>query len=166
MSRLRELKLCDLEYMYEIINEPEVASNFLFTRYPFSKESLEAFIKNSWRNTKDVHYAIVNGNDEYIGTVSLKNINYIDKNAEYAIVVRKKYWGQKYAYEATKAIINYGFDKLNLNKIYLNVLSSNTRANLFYEKFGFIKEAIFKEHVYINGKYEDLVWFSIFKKSY
>ena len=164
MVRLRELQIDDLGYMYEIINDQEVAKNFLFTRYPFSKEKLINFIKNSWEDTNNIHYAIVDQNNEYIGTISLKNINYLDKNAEYAIFVRREYWGQKYAYEATKTIIRYGFETLNLNKIYLNVLASNIRANRFYEKFGFIKEAVFREHVYIQGRYEDLNWFCLFKE--
>ena len=52
-----------------------------------------SFIKSSWEDKNNVYYAITEEKDNYIGTVSLKHINYIDKNAEYAIVIRKKYWG-------------------------------------------------------------------------
>lgn len=166
MLNLRELRIDDLEYMYEAFNDPDISKSFLFTRYPLSKEKLVNFIESSWKDANNIHYAIVSEHDEYVGTVSLKNINYLDRNAEYAIITRKKFWGQKYAYKATKTIINYGFNTLNLNKIYLNVLSSNIRANKFYEKFGFVKEGIFKEHVYIDGKYEDLNWYYILKKHF
>lgn len=163
MAKLRALQLSDADYMCEFLDDPDISGNFLYTRYTFAKDNFIEFIRNSWENKNNVHYAFVDENDEYAGTISLKNINYVDRNAEYAIVTRRKYWGKHYAYDATQKIIEYGFNRLNLHKIYLNVLSSNIRANKFYEKFGFIKENTFKNHVYINGKFEDLNWYCIFR---
>jgi diamine N-acetyltransferase len=166
MVKLRELRLEDIDAMYEFIEDEEIALNFVFTRYPSSKEGLSKFITNSWGNHNDVHFAITNEENEYVGTVSLKNINYVDRNAEYAIALRKTFWGKNYAFEATKLIIEYGFNRINLHKIYLNVLSSNIRANKFYQKFRFKKEGLFKEHIYLNGKYEDLSWYYIINEQF
>jgi RimJ/RimL family protein N-acetyltransferase len=166
MLKLRELRLEDIDEMYEFIEDNEIASNFIFTRYPSSKEGLGKFITKSWGNHNDIHFAITNEENKYVGTVSLKNINYVDRNAEYAIVLRKNFWGKNYAFEATKQIVEYGFQRINLHKIYLNVLSSNIRANKFYEKVGFKREGVFKEHLYVNGKYEDLNWYYITKKQF
>ncbi|MDK2907091.1 hypothetical protein X928_05385 [Petrotoga miotherma DSM 10691] len=164
--KLRPLKLTDADYMKEFTEDEDISRNLLFTRYPFPTENMISFIKTSWEDKRNIHYAIANENDEYIGTISLKNISYIDKNAEYAIVTRKKYWGLNVASLATDKILNYGFYTLNLNKIYLNVLSSNLRAIRFYKKYGFNQEAIFKKHVYRNGDYVDLIWFSYFKNDF
>ena len=163
---LRPLDLSDAQFMSEFIEDEDISKNLLFTRYPSSNENMITFIKSSWEDKKNVHYAITNENREYIGTISLKNISYIDQNAEYAIVMRKKYWGQRIALEATNKILLYGFFTLNLNKIYLNVLSSNLRAIKFYEKYGFNKEAIFEKHIYREGKYLDLIWYNIFKEDF
>lgn len=164
MIKLRALRISDAEKMYEFFSDSDIANNFIFTRTPFSIETLVEFIKSSWNDRNNVHFAMVEDNDEYIGTISLKNINFIDRNAEYAIMVGKEYWGTGYALEATNRIIEYGFKKLNLNKIYLNVLANNLRANKFYEKYGFIKEGTFKNHIYNNGEYVDLNWYCIFSK--
>lgn len=161
MATLRSLQIDDLNYMYEWMTDSEVTKYLVLTRMPFSKDDLLGFIKNSWRNDKDIHFAIADDNDEYVGTISLKSINYTDRNAEYAIAMRRKYWGKNYAMEATKRIIDFGFNKLNLHKIYLNVPASNIRAHKFYTKFGFQRENIFKEHLYLNGIYEDLIWYCI-----
>lgn len=163
---LRDLKISDIDYMREFVENDEISKNFVFTRYPYSKEKMISFIKSSWEDKKNVHYAITDENDNYIGTVSLKNINYIDKNAEYAIVIRKKYWGQKIALKATDKILFYGFNTLNLEKIYLNVLSNNVRAINFYEKYGFKKEGVFKNHIYYFGKYVDMIWYAFFKNDF
>lgn len=163
--RLRDLRIEDLPYMIEIIEDKEIAKNFLFTRFPYSEARMKNFIENSWVDRENIHFAIEDlESNEYLGTVSLKNVNFIDKNAEYAIFLRKKVWGSGVAYFATNAIIEYGFKTLNLNKIYLNVLSSNLRAIKFYEKYGFKYEATFKNHVYINGEYRDIVWYAIYNK--
>lgn len=164
MVNLRELRLEDAPYMYEFIEDKDISANFLYTRYPNSIEGLEKFILNSIGDRNNVHFAIESEKQEFVGTISLKNINYIDRNAEYAISIRKKFWGQNYATVATERIIGYAINTLNMYKIYFNVLSTNKRAIGFYEKFGFEQEAVFKNHVYINGKYEDLIWFRYLQK--
>lgn len=161
MAKLRPLIIDDANYMVEYINDKEISSNFKFTRYPFSIDKFRSFIQSSWSDEKNIHFAIEES--EYAGTISLKNINNIDKTGEYAIVTRKKYWGTGIAKEATNQILKYGFDTLNLQKIYLNVLSTNIRANKFYKKIGFQFEGTFKKHVFIDGAYEDLNWYCIFK---
>lgn len=161
MPALRELQLNDADYMYEWMSDPEVVNSLVLGRYPNSRDKILEFVRSSWSDKTNIHFAIVTDENEYVGTVSLKNINYIDRNAEYAIVIRKDYWGKKYSKFATDEIIKYGFMKLNLHKIYLNVISSNKRANSFYEKYGFKKEGAFLQHMFINGEYVDLIWYSI-----
>lgn len=162
MPRLRELQLKDAEKMYEWMSDREVTVSLAIGRYPNSKEKIEDFIKSSWSDKNNVHFAIVTDNDEYVGSVSLKNVNLIDRNAEYAIAIHKDYWGKEFAKYATDGIIEYGFKRLNLYKIYLNVISSNVRANKFYEKYGFEKEGTFKKHMFLDGKFVDLNWYCIF----
>lgn len=164
MPRLREIQLKDLEKMHEWMNDPEVTESMAIGRYSHSKEEIAEFIKSSWNDNRNVHFAIVTDQDEYVGTVSLKNINLIDRNAEYAIALHKDFWGSEYARFATDRIIAYGFSKLNLYKIYLNVSVKNTRANKFYEKYGFILEGRFKGHLFVNGEMSDLNWYCIFKQ--
>ena len=144
--------------------DSSVTNTLLIVRFPNSIESVQEFIQRSWIDKNNIHFAIVDDEDNYVGTVSLKNINFIDRNAEYAIVIHKEYWGKEFASFATSEIIKYGFKKLNLNKIYLNVQASNLRAVRFYEKYGFCKEGVFTKHIFLNGEYTDLCWYCIFNK--
>lgn len=164
MPGLRALQLEDVDKIYEWMTDADVTDQLAIGRYPSSKEQINEFIKNSWRDRDNIHFAIVTDDNDYVGTVSLKNINYVDRNAEYAIVIHKDYWGKNYSKLATDQIIAYGFKKMNLHKIYLNVISSNTRATRFYEKYGFEKEGTFKKHFFSNGKLVDLNWYCIFNR--
>ncbi|MEF9990270.1 MAG: GNAT family protein [Christensenellaceae bacterium] len=163
--RLRELQSKDAPFMLEWMHDADIGGQFKKNMTCISKKDVEAFICNSKETKNDVHFAVIDENDEYLGTISLKNINTEDKNAEYAISMRKKAMGTGAAKFATEQIIEYGFYKLGLERIYLNVLSDNKRAVRFYEKFGFCYEGEFKKHIMIDKELKDLKWFAVLKNS-
>lgn len=147
--------------MIEWMHDEEILSLFQNDFSKMTEEDVRNFIMFSFTK-ENQHFAIVdNENDEYLGTISLKNINIKNRNAEFAICTRKKIRGCGVNNIAVKLLINYAFNNLKLHKIYLNVLSSNLRAKKFYEKMDFKYEGTFKNHIYIQGKYEDLEWYGI-----
>ena len=94
--------------------------------------------------------------DKLIGATGIHDVSSVHKNAEIGIVIgNKSYWSKGYGTEALRLMLEYGFDQLNLHKIYLWVFCFNTRAIRAYEKVGFKTEGIFREHVYMNGEYCD-----------
>ncbi len=137
--------------MLEWMHDPEVAGNFRVDFMSVTPEQAEDFIKNSFTE-KNQHFAIVGENDDYVGTISLKNIDPVAKEAEYAIVARKSAQGKGYAHQATSELIRYAFETLKLNRVYLNVLKENIRANRFYQKNGFTFTGEDPEKLLINGK--------------
>jgi diamine N-acetyltransferase len=162
MINLRQLQLKDTDGMLEWMYNAELMENFRFDASKMTREKAEEFILQSHNDLIDKHYAIVSDEDEYLGTISLKNIDQESKNGEYAIALRKKVIGTGAAREATKLLLEKAFFHLELEKVYLNVLSENKRAIRFYEKYGFVKEGEFKKHVFSNGRLQDLCWYAIF----
>ena len=123
---LRQLKKEEAEKILEWMADPEVNQFFRFDKSNLSIEKCQNFILNSFTNT-DRHYAIEE-NNEYMGTISLKHINPTNKNAEYAIALRKTAQGKGLGTKASKELLNIAFNELKLNKVYLDVLSDNTPA--------------------------------------
>ena len=160
MKYIRRLEENDALNMLEWMHDLNVNCNFRFDFLKMTLDDVKKFIQNSF-NEQNQHFAIVNDSNEYMGTISLKNINRIDNNAEYAIVTRSVAHGKGLASLATEEILKYAFKELKLHKVYLNVLEENKRANRFYEKCGFRYEGMSKEILYINGKYHSLNWYSI-----
>lgn len=166
--KIRELQEKDAEYMYEWMQDIEVieflSANFMNKTIFDCRE----FIKNSKDNTSQVNLAICDDNDEYMGTVSLKNIDYNNKNAEYAITMRNKAIGHGYSKYATNEILKIAFCQLNLHKVYLCVTPENVRAKKFYEKCNFTYEGTFLEHKMNarTGKLCNLEWYRIVKNEY
>ena len=163
--RLRKLEEKDAVWMLEWMHDPDINRFFAADFNSNKMESVLEFI-NRGEDSKNVHYACVNDEDEYLGTVSLKNIDYSAKNAEYAISFGKRAHGTGAAFFATKEILKIAFEKLGLERVYLNVLSENIRANRFYEKFGFIYEGEFKKHINIRGELKDLKWYRMLKEEF
>ena len=60
-------------------------------------------------------------------------------------------------------LIKYGFNELNLNRIWCEVYSNNNSIHL-YKKLGFKSEGILREHVYKNGNYLNSHMLGMLKK--
>lgn len=157
---MRRLKSEDRAGMAEWMGDKEITLYFNEDFSGYTLEKIEAFIENSFGETNQ-HFAIVNECDEYLGTVSLKNIDMKHKHAEYAIVMRRSALHTGAAKAGTLELLNYGFHTLKLRRIYLNVLEKNQRAVRFYNRFGFTREGVFRKHIYKNGEWLDLVWYSM-----
>lgn len=166
--RLRELCLKDCDGMLEWMHDPQI--NYFYTDKikMATKESVENFIKVATRMKEEgstYHYAIANAQDEYMGTISLKNVDKI-WGAEYAISMRQRFQGKGIASWATKEILRIAFEELELNRVYLNVLSDNEHANQFYVKNQFRYEGESKQCILIEDQLKSLKWYAMLAIEY
>lgn len=162
--RLRDLELKDAPLMLEWMHDENVIENL---RGRFSEKTIEdcqEFIKASKNKEHDIHLAIVSDEDEYMGTVSLKNIDRETLSAEFAITVRKAAMGRGYAWFGMEEIIRKAFDEYGLDTVYWCVSRQNERAVRFYDKHNFheavdISSNILERYAGMN----DLKWYSVLK---
>lgn len=122
--------------MHEWMQDVSVVKNLRQNFASKTIEECEAFIEVAAADDKNLHLAVVSEEDEYMGTVSLKNIDNKEKYAEFAITVRSAAMGKGYFKFAMKEIFRLGFEELGLEKIYWDVSVENKRAVRFYEKMG------------------------------
>lgn len=121
--------------MLEWMQDDEVVQ---FLKADFASKTIsdcENFVSRASNKSNNFHLAIVDDQDAYMGTVSLKNIE--NGKAEFAITMRKAAMGTGYAVEAMKEMIRRGFDEIGLNSIYWCVAPENQRAIRFYDKNGY-----------------------------
>ena len=81
-------------------------------------DDCERFIESSLEDQSNLHMAVVDENDVYMGTVSLKHISSIKKTAEFAIALRTCAIGKGYSQYAIKQMLLTGINKIKLDKIY------------------------------------------------
>ncbi|MGL5434333.1 MAG: GNAT family N-acetyltransferase [Lachnospiraceae bacterium] len=167
--RLRQLEEKDADGMLEWMRDPEISTNFSKRMDQLKKNDVIKFINNSsivCQDGNSIHYAIVDDADEYLGTISLKDINLQNRHAEFAISLRKKAQGKGIASEAIQEVLKVAFEKHLLNKVFLNVLEENKRAIKLYERSGFIFEGKFRQHIMVNDEYKTLIWYGILRQDY
>ncbi len=130
--KLRKLQEKDAPYMLEWMHDEELVRHMHKNFSSMMLEHCLGFIKNSDKSKEDVHFAIADENDEYLGTVSLKNIQ--DGHAEFGIVIRRKAMGNGVATYGMKSVLRYAFDELELDFVFWCVDRKNLRALSFYDK--------------------------------
>lgn len=169
MIQLRALNVKDAQRMLEWMHDKKTRECF---QQPLQDKTLEdvlCFIKNAKTQLStgnDVHFAVTDKSGEYLGTVSMKNYNARDKNAEFAICLHMNARGKGIGTMALKCMLQIAFEKWGLERVYLNVLKCNKQAIRIYESCGFRFEGIFVKHLYIHGKYQDLLWYGLLREDY
>ena len=167
--RLRKLEEQDAPLMLEWMKDREIQRGFRFDASQKDINAVADFIRDAnivLCHGKDIHYAVCDERDEYLGTISLKDIDLINKKAEYAISLRKIAQGKGIASQATHQILRLAFEKYGLERVYLNVLDNNIRAIHFYEKFGFVYEGEFRKDLFLRGEFRTLRWYSLLKDEF
>ena len=163
--KLRQLKLTDAPYMLEWMHDKSVVE---YMKADFSSKTIDdcvSFIDVAQSDSKNIHFAIVDDKDEYMGTVSLKNCDGV--SAEFAITIRACAMGHGYSKFGMSEIIKYAFNELNLKLVYWYVDSANKRAVRFYDKNGYKRVDNIKEYVdSIDNPDSNFIWYIVINSSY
>ena len=162
--QLRRLEIKDAPLMLEWMHDDSVV-HFMGANFAEKKiDDCENFIRFSQKCEDDLHMAIVNENDEYMGTVSLKHIHRELKMAEFAITVRKCAMGQGFSAYGMKEIIRIGLEELGLDKVLWCVSSLNERAVRFYDKNGYRRTTeipSYYKSMYTEEQNELFIWYVV-----
>lgn len=160
--RLRDLEFKDAPLMLEWMHDKSVVEKLKGNFLEKTIEDAESFIRLSANKENDVHLAIVSDEDEYMGTISLKNIE--DGSAELAIVVRSFAFGKGYAWYALEEILNKAFEEYDLESVYWRVLKENQRAIRFFDKHNVHEAFDIPEMIAERAtQMSDLKWYSVLK---
>ncbi|HBX50585.1 MAG: hypothetical protein A2W98_01220 [Bacteroidetes bacterium GWF2_33_38] len=105
---------------------------------------------------------IITLNENFIGMIYLKNINWISRNCYFTIFIGEKVErGKNIGQQAMELTHEYVFNYLNMRKITLEVVKFNNSAIKLYQKMGYKEEGILKEHFFFNNSFHDVCIFSI-----
>lgn len=169
MIFLREITKTDIEIINKWRNDQEIVDSLGATFRYVNLETDEIWFENYMKNrTTQIRCAIcLKENGKIIGVVYLIKIDQISKNAEFAIMIGDKDQQNKgIGTIATKTMLEYAFQHLNLNRVYLTVLEKNSRAIRMYEKVGFTVEGVMREAIYKDGVYQNQLIMSFLKNEF
>lgn len=162
---IREFRREDIPKKVEWINNPE-NNRFLHYDIPIEVSKTQKWFDNNVGRT-DRYDAVIEVDGVPCGTIGLLSIDRINSKAEYYIAMGEtSLKGKGISTQASKLILEYGFKKLGLNRIYLFTETENIPAQKLFEKIGFKKEGCIRDDIISHGRFVDRYTYGICRKDY
>lgn len=146
----------DIDSLVKFANNQQIAK-FMTDQFPhpYTHEKGKAFIEFATQNSP-VNIFAIDINGEASGGIGLHfQADIQRKNAELGYWLAEPYWGNGIITKAIVQMIDYGFKKFDINRIYARPFGTNIASQKVLEKAGFVLEARFEKAFFKNGEYID-----------
>jgi len=163
LVKLRELKLSDAEFIAKNAKDRDITKYTFVIAPPFDLKTAQKFIRKANKEIKDktaYEFGIeLNDTKELIGTINLFNINQKNKNAEIGFWLAKEFWNKGLSDQSLDLMLEFGFNKLKLERIQGRVLDKNESAQKLLERTGFKLEGRLRQKTFLNNQwFDDLIY--------
>lgn len=166
---LRAFEPDDAQAVQQLANNPAIASNTRSLPYPYNEKMARDWI-NSHREKfmagEQINFAITHLEEAYfIGAIGLQ-LQMEHKRAELGYWLGEPYWNNGYCTEAAQATIRFGFEHLNLNRIYAQTFKDNKASERILQKAGMQYEGYLRQHIRKMDQYEDVIMYAILRSEF
>jgi len=164
---LRPLTMDDVKEGYvNWFNDSAVCAFNRHHAFPYTEALARQYVEGLQTGNQNLVLAIIDkASGRHIGNVSLQAIDWMSRNAEFAIILgEREWWGKGIGAEASKMMVEHGFKVLNLHRIYCFTPTANVPMRKIAERLGFEEEGIQKEALYKDGMFHDVVAYGLINK--
>lgn len=164
---VRGLRESDVEGPYPDWFEDQAVCSFnSHGKFVRTKEYFRQFVRRV-DGEGMVVWAICHSEDGHIGNVALQNLSFVNRNAEFAIILGdRRHWGKNVGFLAGKLLLEHGFMKLNLHRIYCGTAATNSGMRALALKLGMQEEGLRRQHLFLDGGWIDAVELGILKTDF
>jgi [ribosomal protein S5]-alanine N-acetyltransferase len=164
---LRPLKAEDLNGPYSTwFEDQEVCKYNAHGKFFKDRAYFEDYLGNLGQEDRVV-LAICHSTDGHIGNISLQEISMINRSAEFAILLGdKRHWGKRVGALAAKALIEHGFRKLNLERVYCGTAETNIGMRKLAQELGMVEEGRRRKHLFLDGSMVDMVEYGLLRTEF
>lgn len=167
---LRPLKLEDAPVVSQLAGRREIADTTISIPHPYSEAQAREWIAGHpgpKGTDKEIVFAItLKANGQLVGAIGLRVIDQEHSQAEMGFWVAVGAWGKGYASEAATALLRFGFEELQLNRIYAHHMVRNPASGRVLEKIGMKREGLLRQRVRKWGVFEDVVLLAILRQDW
>lgn len=168
---LRPLKIEDLEKTHQWRNNLELIKLTQGIRFPKTLEMDKEWFDNALtdKSNRNIYFGIDEiDTGEFIGIVSLTNIDYISGTGIWGLIIGQSTGrGKGYSVKILNLLIDYAFNVLNLRKIFgYPVVINNATLAMHKNIKGICEEGRLKKHYFWNNEYHDVLILSLFKEDF
>ena len=162
---LVEIRQHHLKNIYDLFADENVTR--FYNLLPLTVESdAQKFIdwyQNRFKEKLGIRWGIsLKGEQDIIGTIGFNNFTKRHK-ANIGYDLQPDYWNKGIMTEALRAVINFGFNQLEINRMEAEVMQGNVNSEKLLLKLNFLKEGVLREWMLWNDNYYDMSMFSLLK---
>jgi ribosomal-protein-alanine N-acetyltransferase len=166
---LRKMSLEDAPDLFEYASDSQVAQYTTWTPHK-SLEDSQIFLNSilaKYQNHESYDWGIIHkGDGKLIGTCGFVNWVSPHHHAEIGYALSRPYWGKGYMPEAVKAVLAFGFQKTNLNRIEGRCKLPNHSSARVLEKVGMKYEGILRQQMFSKGSFHDMKLYAILREDW
>ena len=158
-AALRSIEEDDFSLIHRWANDQKT-THYMFTgQIPLAATQTKKAYSREFNSASNVVFIIVDmQTNNPIGMVGLYDLHFTARKAEFRILIGDPdSRGKGIGTEVTTLIVKYGFERLNLHRIFLGVTDENKAAAKTYKKCGFKEEGTLQDDIYRNGRYYDTI---------
>jgi RimJ/RimL family protein N-acetyltransferase len=166
---LRSIEKSDLPQLLEWRNKPE------YRRYFREYREINAESQNRWFESKVLNdastrmFAIEDlSNKNLLGACGLCYIDWINRNADFSIYIGAQdlYVDDKFAIDASLIMIKYGFEELNLHRLWAEIYDIDKPKQKMFDQLGFKLDGIHRQTHWMEGKWCNSLFYSFLENEY
>jgi RimJ/RimL family protein N-acetyltransferase len=167
---LRDFEEMDWRSVHEYASDEEVVRYMPWG--PNTVEDSKNFTKASIRSQQQEprrNYSlavVLKSQNRLIGGCGIYVSNPDEREGYIGYILNRNYWGQGYATEAAKALIEFGFEHLKLHRIYATCDPTNKASARVLEKAGMQLEGHIREYRWVKGKWRDSLQYAIIDREW
>ena len=166
---LRRLMVRDDADMYEYSKNKEVTEYLTWDAHPdmaYTREYLQ-YLGSHYNIGDFFDWAVVlDSENKMVGTCGFTRFDYNNNSGEIGYVINPAYWGRGIADEAVRAVMEFGFESLRLNRIEAKFIEGNSASMRVMEKTGMQFEGYNRRAMLIKGEYKTIGVYSILRDEY
>jgi RimJ/RimL family protein N-acetyltransferase len=163
--RLRPVREEDLPHFQRWLNDPDILQWLTLPKGPTLEEERQWW-EAEQRNPDDVVWAIETLDGRLLGDLALRP-NPLGRWADLGILIGEKaLWSRGYGTDAVRTALRYAFGAMRLNRVSLTTDEHNARALRCYEKCGFVREGLMRQHRLMDGQFHNSVLMGVLREEF
>ena len=165
---LRQILPSDAVHIYQLYADPEVTRHYdleTFTKSGQAREIIQSYTGRFDRGL-GLRWGVCHkgAEDEVIGTAGYNLWLQSSRRAILGFDLLSKFWRRGIMTEALCAVLNFGFERMRINRVEATVFPRNIPSHALLNKLGFSNEGVLREYEYFNGEYVDLALYSLLRR--